>query len=80
MNFYDDIPAEVFQDTKTKLKEYLKGNNKIVVRDHCHWTRTFRGAAHQQCNLMYRKTYKIPRFSITSQAMIHIIFSRKYQI
>ena len=38
INFYDDIPAEVFRDTKTKLKEYLKVNNKIVVRDHCHWT------------------------------------------
>ena len=24
MNFYQDFPAELFQDTKTKLKEYLK--------------------------------------------------------
>ena len=29
------------------------------MRDHCHWTGEFRGAAHQQCNLMYRKTFKI---------------------
>merc|ERR1712081_32908 len=62
MNFYDDIPDEVFQDTKAKLIQYLKVNNKIVVRDHCHWTGEFRGAAHQHCNLMYRKTYKIPCF------------------
>ena len=32
------------------------------MRDHCHWTGKFRGAAHQRCNLMYRKTYKIPVF------------------
>ena len=62
MNFYDDIPAELFQETKSKIKEYLKVNNKIVVRDHCHWTGKFRGAAHQHCDIMYRKTYKIPRF------------------
>ena len=44
-------------------KKYLKVNNKnVIVRDHCHWTGKFRGAAHQECNLMYRKTYKIPCF------------------
>merc|ERR1711954_559244 len=62
LNYYDDIPDEVFQDTKEKLIQYLKVNNKIVVRDHCQWTGKFRGAAHQECNLMYRKTYKIPCF------------------
>ena len=62
MNFYEDIPAELFQDTKTKLKEYLKVHNNIVVRDHCHWTGKFRGAAHQHCNIMFRKTYNIPCF------------------
>merc|ERR1712112_331706 len=62
MNFYEDIPDELFQDTKTKLKEYLKVHNNIVVRDHCHWTGKFRGAAHQHCNIMFRKTYNIPCF------------------
>ena len=33
-----------------------------VVRDHCHFTGKFRGAAHQNCNLLYRKTFKIPAF------------------
>ena len=32
------------------------------MRDHCHWTGKFRGAAHQKCNIMYRKTYKNPLF------------------
>ena len=26
------------------------------VRDHCHYTRTFRGAAHNICNLRYKKS------------------------
>ena len=62
VNYYDDIPEEKFKEAKAKLKEYLKVNNDVVVRDHCHWTGKFRGAAHQHCNIMYRKTYKIPCF------------------
>ena len=58
-----NIKKHVFTEAKEKLSQYLKINNKnIFVRDHCHWTGKFRGAAHQGCNLMYRKTYKIPCF------------------
>ena len=45
MSFYEGIPAELFQDTKTKLKEYLKENNDVILRDHCHWAGKFRYAA-----------------------------------
>ena len=31
-----------------------------AVRDHCHVTGKFRGAAHSKCNLNYKLTYKIP--------------------
>ena len=27
----------------------------VKVRDHCHFTRRYRGAAHNSCNLKYRK-------------------------
>ena len=40
----------------------MKTHNDIVVRGHCHWTGEFRGAAHQHCNIMYRKTFNIPAF------------------
>ena len=29
-------------------------------RDHCHYTRKFRGAAHSECNLRYKVPKKIP--------------------
>ena len=37
---------------------YKKGD--IRVRDHCHITGLFRGSAHQDCNLSYKLTDKIP--------------------
>ena len=30
------------------------------VRDHCHYTRKFRGAAHSICNLRYKTPKEIP--------------------
>ena len=32
------------------------------MRDHCHWTGEYRGAAHNHCNRMYGKVYNIPCF------------------
>ena len=40
-----------FQDAK---------NNYIKVRDHCHYTGKYRGAAHKICNLMYNTPREIP--------------------
>ena len=42
---------------KNKQNEF-KRNHK--VRDHCHYTRKFRGAAHSTCNLRYKVPKKIP--------------------
>ena len=35
---------------------------KDKVRDHCHFTGKFRGAAHKECNLLYRRPTFIPVF------------------
>ena len=37
-----------------KHKKYCK------VRDHCHYTREYRGAVHSMCNLKYSVPKKIP--------------------
>ena len=35
-------------------------NNYIKVRDHCHYTGKYRGAAHKRCNLMNNTPREIP--------------------
>ena len=39
-------------------KKYI--NKDIIVQDHCHITGKYRGSAHQDCNLNFRLTDKIP--------------------
>ena len=41
-------------DNKTHNKNYIK------VRDHCHYTGKYRGAAHKICNLRYNTPNEIP--------------------
>ena len=42
-------------------KEFCNdGKNKKKVRDHCHYTRKLRGAAHSECNLKYKVPNEIP--------------------
>ena len=55
-------PKKAWTDAKEALLEYLKKNNFIIVWDHDHFTGKFRGAAHQYCNLNYKKSKKIPCF------------------
>ena len=37
-----------------------KKNNYIKVRDHCHYTGKYRGAAHKICNFMYNTPREVP--------------------
>ena len=59
---------EMIPLTNTEIKSYEKQkvchicqkrffcdkNNNKKSRDHCHYTRKFRGAAHSKCNLKYK--------------------------
>ena len=42
--------------------KYLKDKKYCKVRDHCHYTGEYRGAAHSICNLKYSMLKKIPIF------------------
>ena len=56
--------------TESQLKEYKRAtkchicfklfNEKRKVRDHCHYTGFYRGAAHSSCNLQYKISSYIP--------------------
>ena len=51
------ICEKKFCDDKNKKSEYELYHK---VRDHCHYTGKFRGAAHNICNLRYNVPKKIP--------------------
>jgi hypothetical protein len=56
-DWLDFIKAEQCHFCKKAFTE-----KNIKVRDHCHVTDKFRGAAHQSCNLRVRSLLKIPVF------------------
>ena len=41
-------------------KKFINNNNEGKVRDHCHRTGRFRGAAHRKCNANLKLTKKVP--------------------
>ena len=45
---------------KRILKKFAKGKNYRKVRDHCHYTGKYRGAAHSICNLKFNVPNEIP--------------------
>ena len=41
-------------------KKFINNNNEEKLRDHCHVTGKFRGAAHWNCNINFQLTKKVP--------------------
>ena len=41
-------------------KKFCCDKNKKTIRDHCHYTGKFRGAAHSECDLRYKVPKEIP--------------------
>ena len=53
---WNDEAKEKFESA-THCHVFKKKLNRMVepiMRDHCHFTGEFRGAAHQHCNLKYK--------------------------
>ena len=53
--------------TDDGTKKYFK------VKDHCHYTGNYRGAAHNICNLRYKIPKEIPAYFIMVLDMIMIL-------
>ena len=70
-------PDECMESPETE-DDFWKGPK---VRDHCHWTGVFRGAAHADCNWRYHATKKIPViFHNLSGYDGHLIFQHIYKM
>ena len=54
-------------------KNYI---NKKKVKDHCHYTGRFRGAAHSKCNLNYKVLKEIPIIIHNASYNTHFIFEQ----
>ena len=53
--------AKICYICKEKFEnKYLKDKKYCKIRDHCHYTREYRGAAHSICNLKYSVPKRIP--------------------
>ena len=65
-------------ETKTNCKICIENQEKIPVRDHCHFTGIFCGSAHPQCNLQYqikKSKYQLPIFFHNLRGYdLHLIF------
>ena len=65
MDLLTEEEEESYKNQKlchTCEKEFCTDNNKEMrkVRDHCHYTGKYRGAAHSKCNLNYKIVKEIP--------------------
>ena len=50
--------------------------NKIKVKDHCHYTGKFGGAAHSKCNLNYKVPKDIPIITHNASYDTHFIIKQ----
>ena len=62
MEFKDSDREKFISATHCFICEEKFEKAKDKVRDHCHFTGKFRGAAHKECNLLYRVPTFIPVF------------------
>ena len=60
-DFYKEQEAcHICKETFCVDKDDKNYKNKRKVKDHCHYTGKFRGAAHSKCNLNYKVPKDIP--------------------
>ena len=60
-------------------KKYVRNKKYCEVRDHCHYTEEYRGAAHSTCNLKYSVPKKFLYFFIMDLTMIIKELSEQFE-
>ena len=58
--FYSAKVCHICEKPFTQERGGKRERGNIRVRDHCHLTGRYRGAAHDDCNLNYKQKYVIP--------------------
>ena len=58
---------------KRFLQKFTNDKNYQKVRDHCHFTGKYRGAAHSICNLRFVFSNEIPVVFVTVQIVVIIL-------
>ena len=68
---------DLFQKSNNcSICKKLTDNCEDIVKDHCHLTGKFRGAAHKSCNLNFKLTKKVPVMFHNLRAYgSHLIFN-----
>ena len=74
--FHLDENDEYENDENDENENDEKFNEYRKVKDHCHYTRKFRGAGHSECNLKYQVSKNIPILIHNTGYDTHFIISQ----
>ena len=68
--------CHIFEKKFCMDKDDKSYKNKTKVKDHCHYTGKFRGAAHSKCNLNYKVPKDIPIIIHNASYDTHFIINQ----
>ena len=76
-NFYNEQEAcHICKERFCVDKDDKNYKNKRKVKDHCHYTGKFRGAAHRKCNLNYKVPKDTPIIIHNASCDAHFIINQ----
>ena len=76
-NFYNEQEAyHICKENFFVDKDDKNYKNKRKVKDHCHYTGKFRGAAHRKCNLNYKVPKDTPIIIHNASCDAHFIINQ----
>ena len=76
MSYKKQQKCHICEETFCMDKDDKNYKNKRKVKDHCHYTGKFRGAAHSKCNLNYKVPKDIPIIIHNASYDTHFIINQ----